>query len=183
MHGVARVQWEGRTDHTARTLLADHGDGDDEDRREVDDWLTAYLQEDGGAANARDVIRDGKLAGFSEDILKKARKRMRLNTNRHGFGKGSTVVWSIGARIDAIDASTQNPAPIAPMAAPMATGDPSPPGAPTDKTPGMTDRVQAALAKAGERPSVCPECTSAPARTDTGLCDLCTAKADKDGAR
>jgi hypothetical protein len=183
-HGVARVQWEGRTDHTARTLLADHGDGDDEDRREVDDWLTAYLQEDGGAANARDVIRDGKLAGFSEDILKKARKRMRLNTNRHGFGKGSTVVWSIGARIDAIDASTQNPAPIAPMAAPMATGDPSPPGAPTDKTPGMTDRVQAALAKASERPSVCPECTSAPARTDTGLCDLCTAKANKqDGAR
>jgi hypothetical protein len=149
--GVACVQWEGRTEHTARTLLADHNDGDDEDRREVDGWLKAYLQDDGGAANARDVIRDGKLAGFSEDILKKARKRLRIHTNRHGFGRGSTVVWSIDARIDAIDTNSQDLAPMSPMTAPMGS-DPPPqlslPGSPTAATPGYTPRVQQALANA-----------------------------------
>jgi RecA-family ATPase len=159
--GVARVQWEGQTQHTARSLLAAH-DGDDEDRREVDHWLTAYLEEDTGAANARDVIRDGKLAGFSEDVIKKARKRMKLQTNRHGFGKGSTVVWSIGARIDAIEAGTQNPVPMAPVTAPMENGSPAkvpPTGAPTAQTPGMTDRVMRAIANASGANGKQPECT------------------------
>jgi hypothetical protein len=61
----------------------------------------------------------------------------------------------------------------------MQQDDTPPLGAPTDKTPGMTDRVQAALAKASQGPSVCPQCTRAPARTDTGLCDFCTVKARK----
>jgi hypothetical protein len=172
-HGVARVQWEGRTDHTARTLLADYGgDGDDEDRREVDTWLKGYLEEGGGAANARDVIRDGKLAGFSEDILKKARKRMKLQTNRHGFGKGSTVVWSIDARIDAIDASPERPVPMAPIPAPMQQDDTPPLGAPTDKTPGMTDRVKLILANASRL--ACDSCgaTLSPDNT-TGTCAEC----------
>ncbi|OBE98986.1 AAA family ATPase [Mycobacterium sp. 852002-10029_SCH5224772] len=178
-HGVARVQWEGGTAHTARTLLADHNDGDDDDRREVDHWLKAYLQEDGGAANARDVIRDGKLAGFSEDILKKARKRLKLKTNRHGFGKGSTVVWSIGARIDAIEASSQNTASMPPMAAPMQSEphppDP-PPGASTPAIPGMTDRVRAAVANAsnGHQPPKCSVCGGSLDPTNPwGICAEC----------
>jgi hypothetical protein len=149
-HGVARVQWEGQTEHTARSLLVDHRSDDDDDRREVDAWLTAYLEDEGGTANAREVIRDGKLAGFSEDVLKKARKRIKLKTNRHGFGKGSTVVWSIGARIDAIDASPENPVPMAPMAAAHPLPEPAP-GAPSNATPGQTDRVNAALANARAR--------------------------------
>ena len=84
--GVARVQWEGRTEHTARTLLADYGnDGDDDDRREVDDWLTAYLQEDGGAANARDVIRDGKLAA----LRRRYQKGPKAAEGRRNPGMGS----------------------------------------------------------------------------------------------
>ncbi|WP_368834357.1 AAA family ATPase [Mycobacterium intracellulare] len=178
-HGVARVQWEGSTEHTARTLLADHSDGDDEDRREVDHWLKAYLEDDGGSANAREVISDGKLAGFTEDVLKKARKRLKLKTNRHGFGKGSTVVWSIGARIDAIEPSSQNPSPIAPMAAPMESGSPPsppPPGAPTPATPGLTDRVRCALANASNshHPPKCTVCGGPLAPTNTwGVCAEC----------
>jgi hypothetical protein len=64
--------------------------------------------------------------------------------------------------------------------------EPSPvvPGDPTLLTPGQTDRVQQALEKA-RRPPLCPGCSRAPARTDTGLCDLCTVKASKqqDGAQ
>ncbi|MGV0618168.1 toprim domain-containing protein [Mycolicibacterium elephantis] len=60
-------------------------------------------------------------------------------------------------------------------------GDSGPPGAPTERTPGMTDRVQQALAKVrnGDRPPLCPDCSRAPARSDTHLCDFCTSKARK----
>ena len=38
--------------------------------------------------------------------------------------------------------------------------------------------------KGSGRPPLCPGCSRAPTRTDTGLCDLCTVKASKqDGAR
>ncbi|MGV0778734.1 DUF3631 domain-containing protein [Mycolicibacterium elephantis] len=51
-----------------------------------------------------------------------------------------------------------------------------PPGAPTERTPGMTDRVQQTLAKVrnGDRPPLCPDCSRAPARSDTHLCDFCS---------
>ena len=110
-YGVARVQWEGATTHTAHGLLASPDDA--EDRREVDGWLRDYLEAEGNA-NARDVIRDGKLAGFSEDQVKKARRRIGATSTRQGFGKGATVVWCIGA-IDAIDDSHSEPASMAPM--------------------------------------------------------------------
>lgn len=51
----------------------------------------------------------------------------------------------------------------------------SPPGAPTAATPGMTDRVQRILAKT--RPPLCEECQRAPARSESNLCDFCSAKA------
>lgn len=175
-HGVARVQWEGQSTHTAATLLADQG-SDDDDRREVDEWLTGYLIDSGGTASAREVLRDGKLAGFTEDVLKKARKRLQIRTTRHGFGKGSTFVWSIDAAIGAIDAGNQNTARMAPMgpsAAPMGNTPEPPPGAPTEHTPGMTQRVQQILARRNKASETCPDCTRAPARTDTGLCDFCT---------
>lgn len=174
-YGVARVQWEGVTAHTARALLAPADDSDD--RNEVDGWLRDYLEAE-GRANARDVIRDGKLAGFSEDQIKKARRRIGAATIRQGFGRGSTFIWAIGA-IDAIDDSHKNQASMAPMerSAPVPHATPGPAH---EAPPGMTDRVKLALANANARlnpPPVCPECSRAPARSDTGVCDFCTAKA------
>lgn len=52
-------------------------------------------------------------------------------------------------------------------------GETPPPGAPTAHTPGMTARVQQTLAKGNGKP-ICPTCNRAPARADTGECDLCT---------
>lgn len=185
-HGVAKVQWEGATEHTARSLLAAEA-GDDDDPREVDKWLTAYLEEDGGSANARDVIRDGKQSGFSEDVLKKARKRLKLTTTRAGFGKGAIYVWSMDAPIGAMDASNQNPAPMAHMPAPMenvSTDASSPPGAPTDQTPGMTNRVQLALVKVhGNKTSATSLCSKCGqlipehmrSACKRGICTRCTA--------
>ncbi|WP_236735301.1 AAA family ATPase [Mycolicibacterium elephantis] len=53
------------------------------------------------------------------------------------------------------------------------------PGGLTPSTPGQTERVQQTLAKVrnGDRSPLCPECSRAPARSDTGRCDLCTTKA------
>jgi hypothetical protein len=85
-----------------------------EDRREIDSWVCDYLQAEGNA-NTRDVIHDGKLAGFSEDQIKKARRRVGATSIRQGFGKGSTVIWAIGAT-DAIDDGHTDKAPMAPMA-------------------------------------------------------------------
>jgi AAA domain len=138
--GVARVQWEGATAHTARALLAPSDDADD--RGEVDSWLRDYLEAE-GRANAGDVIRDGKLAGFSENQVKKARKRVGAASIRHGFGKGSTVIWAIGAT-DAGHTDRESMAPMWPSA-PMATDSTS---RPAEARPGMSDRVQQALAKA-----------------------------------
>lgn len=174
-YGVARVQWEGVTTHTARALLAPAEDSDD--RREVDGWLRGYLEAE-GRANARDVIRDGKLAGFSEDQVKKARRRVGAESVRQGFGKGSTFIWAIGA-IGAIDDSHKNPAPMAPMGQLAPTGAGA--ATPVEEAPtGMTDRVRLALANATAKvnpPPICPGCSRAPARKDTGVCDFCTAKA------
>jgi hypothetical protein len=179
--GVARVQWEGQVEHTARSLLSAE-DGDEEDRREVDQWLTNYLQEGGGAANARDVIRDGKLAGFTEDVLKKARKRLKLTSSRTGFGKGSTYVWSMDAHMGAMGASSQNLAPMAHKAAPMGDDEKvntGPPGGPTDRTPGMTDRVKLALTNASssvDDEAPCGGCTTQLINPDSiaaGLCAEC----------
>lgn len=173
-YGVARVQWEGATAHTARELLASSDDADD--RNEVDSWLRDYLEAE-GRANARDVIRDGKLAGFSEDQIKKARKRVGANSTRQGFGKGSAVIWAIGA-IQAMDDGHTERASMAPMGprAPMTAS--SPPDT-EEALPGMTDRVKRALANAkgaNQTGTGCGICGAELTRSDSvraGLCSEC----------
>jgi len=129
-NGAGRVRWIGTTDKSVHELLADADSGhDDDDRNEVDGWLREYLECE-GSANAADAIRDGRKAGFSEDQVRKARKRVGAKTARQGFGAGSSVRWSI----DAIDAHRCNPTGVTPMApmgdsAPM-DAEPEPAGDP-----------------------------------------------------
>lgn len=75
--------------------------------------------------------------------------------------------------------------PVVPVVPPNpgALGITSPPGGPTAHTPGMTEGVQQIIAsnsRNGRRP-ICPDCQRAPARSDTGRCDFCTAKATAAG--
>lgn len=120
---TGKFVFTGESERSVADVLREGGrdEGDPEDRREVDGWLIEYLTSEGGSAQAREVLRDGKASGFTEDALKKARKRIKASSQRQGFGKGSSVTWSIDADIDAIDARNQNPAPMAPMDAPMQT--------------------------------------------------------------
>ena len=105
-YGVARVVWGEATDYTARALLESRGD-----EREIDGWLHDYLEAE-GSAKARDVIHDGKLAGYSQDEIKHARRRIKAVSKRQGFGPGSSVIWSI----EAIEAGNASKTPMAPMA-------------------------------------------------------------------
>jgi 5S rRNA maturation endonuclease (ribonuclease M5) len=99
---VADVLRDGRVDHDDR-----------QDRREIDEWLSEYLEKsEDNSADSKEVIRVGKGLGYTEDQIKKARRRIKAHSQRHGFGPGSSVVWSINAT-DATDAA---PAPKAPMA-------------------------------------------------------------------
>ncbi|MCB0889206.1 MAG: AAA family ATPase [Nocardioidaceae bacterium] len=113
-HGCGRIVWTGTSVLGADGLLAAQS-GDAEEMREIDAWLLDYIEHAGGEAKARDVINDGKTAGFTEDAIKRARKRLRIRTERNGFGKGSVVAWSIGAPIEVIEAGNPKPAPMAPM--------------------------------------------------------------------
>ena len=113
-HGCARIEWTGSSPLKADGLLAAQS-GDAEEMREIDAWLLDYIEHAGGEAKARDVINDGKTAGFTEDAIKRARRRLRIRTERNGFGKGSVVAWSIGAPIEVIEAGNPKPAPMAPM--------------------------------------------------------------------
>lgn len=149
--GVAttgRFTFTGESERSVADVLrsTQFGDFENDDRREIDAWLTEYLDAEGGAANASDVVRDGKLSGFSEDALKKARRRLRFDSRRQGFGKGSSVVWSIGAAIGAIGAEGKTPAPMAPMSAPIGDdalkdADPLQQEAAVAATPGQADSV------------------------------------------
>ncbi|HET6877725.1 MAG TPA: AAA family ATPase [Jatrophihabitans sp.] len=126
-HGCARVEWLGVSQHSAGALLAGPRDEDERTTRdEAAEFIRCYLTDCGGEAPARDVLKAGHAAGFNERTLQDTRKRTSgLTTARRGFGKGAVWVWAIDARIDPIDASPQNPAPMASMAAPMPSDTPS----------------------------------------------------------
>ena len=246
-YGVARVQWEGATAHTARSLLS--GPSDDEDGgalTEAEQWLTDYLESQGGAAPSKDVKAEAGKVGIRERTLQRAVKSLALTVDGRGFPR--VTFWQLPSPASGANAARSTPA-TQNLGATGATGDDqrkqvgatgqesqsrqpretgatgvqtasrdgqrSPmrdkpqgvaPGAPTPRTPGMTDRVQQIVERArrnghvhnGEpihdgaiatvqhvldahvidhRPPICPECRRAPSRTDTGICDFCTRKA------
>src|SRR5690606_22068045 len=65
-----------------------------------------YLTEAGGQALAADVIAAAKAAGFNENTIQKARRRIKAKSERTGFGKGSYCTWIL---IDSIDSRSQKP--------------------------------------------------------------------------
>ncbi len=93
---VARVEWEGVSEHRARDLLAEpEGDDDRSERNEAASWLTSYLTDCGGEAKSVDVKKAAHGAGFAERTLDRARKRAGVTTERNGFGKGAVYLWRL----------------------------------------------------------------------------------------
>jgi putative DNA primase/helicase len=205
-HGVARVQWEGVTTHTARTLLdppdRDDDEFDDRDYTEYfrSSWLYQYLSD---AHEARVAIRPKDAVAVGADKGHSRRSVFRLfsslaNTGMvesvdekefpqvthwrlitadtagdspHDSQTGGTTgttgadlqkqVGTTGELFDpggttgeiaADQVKRGDDSPVVPVVPPNPRsnrGQPLPAGSVTALTPGFTDRVKAALAKAG----------------------------------
>jgi hypothetical protein len=88
--GVARVQWEGRTDHTAHTLLAIVDDGDEQGAStEAEQWLEDFLGEQGAAPSKAVKAAAGKV-GIRERTLQRAVSKLKVQIDSRGFPR---VTW------------------------------------------------------------------------------------------
>jgi 5S rRNA maturation endonuclease (ribonuclease M5) len=169
-HGVARVQWEGHTDHTAHSLLAEPRDEDKGATTEAEQWLQDYLTEQ-GAASSKTAKADAAKAGIRERTLQRAVKSLGVAVESRGFPR--VTWWSphSGANDDNSAPASQN------LGATGATGDdlhkqcgvtgpnlqsrqrgetgatdtPTPPGGLSPHSPGQTERVREIVARASAR--------------------------------
>lgn len=163
--GVARVDWLGVDERDARALLASPMDGEDR-TRDVDDWLADYLSDD---RKATDIYSAADANGFTKDQVKRAKKRLGIVAEKSS-GSGPWMwrkpnpadVADQGSTLPGKGADSQNGAPLLPCRSggvqsaplePREQGSTGPvaevvPGGLTADSPGQTDRVAAALAKA-----------------------------------
>ncbi|HTX94343.1 MAG TPA: AAA family ATPase [Mycobacterium sp.] len=177
-HGCARVQWDGKTDHTAHTLLTEPT-SEVEGENPAKEFIKDYLGSHGGEASAADVLKEGRTAGFNDQELKDARRRCRkpkIRSRKASFGNG--WVWAIdpdqggnppeGGNQGGEGGGNQHMPPSPPSGDDLLPSA-NPLGAPTDSTPGKTLRVEQALAKARNAhpvpefelpagPDRCPRC-------------------------
>ncbi|MGY4646519.1 AAA family ATPase [Mycobacterium sp. URHB0021] len=161
-HGVARVQWEGHTDHTALSLLAEPHD-DRGATTEAEQWLHDYLTEQ-GAASSKAAKADAAKAGIRERTLQRAVKSLGVVIESRGFPR--LTWWQLPSRANCATVTpvSQN------LGATGATGDDlhkqdgatepntqsrqlretgaTAPGGLTASTPGQTDRVLHAVSNA-----------------------------------
>jgi hypothetical protein len=188
-HGVARVQWEGRTDHTALSLLTEPRDEDMGAATEAEQWLQDYLTEQ-GSASSKTTKADAAKAGIRERTLQRAVKSLGVAVESRGFPR--VTWWQLPSPAnDATNTpATQN------LGATGATGDDlqeqngatesitqsrqlfetgaTTPGGLTPSTPGQTDRVRRSLAKARAPGQVCDSCGKNLLPTNTtGRCAEC----------
>jgi hypothetical protein len=61
-------------------------------RRDVRAWLLAKLA--GGTAPANDILNDGEAEGFSEKLLRWAKKELAVSSYAEGFGSSAVWYWS-----------------------------------------------------------------------------------------
>lgn len=94
VENVAYIEWEGQSEHTATSLLAQPLE--DEDRsalEEAKDFLRDVLN--GGASPAKDVQKQADQAGISYATLRRAKTALKIITRKRDgfFGKKESQQW------------------------------------------------------------------------------------------
>ena len=100
---VGRFSFTGTSERSIHDILRDTRSPDRDDdsgsgRTQAERFIREILEELGGSAAAKDVTRQAIQAGFKEADITKARFRAKnppIRSERNGFGKGSTITWSI----------------------------------------------------------------------------------------
>lgn len=95
---MGALRWLGETNLDARELL-NGPDEDAEERDEITAVIRGYLIDCGGSAPAAEVLKATRAAGLVDNAVKKARKRAGVRTERQGYGKGGSWVWTIDSAI------------------------------------------------------------------------------------
>jgi putative DNA primase/helicase len=88
-HGCARVQWDGQTGHSARTLLAQPSADDDGAGTEAEQWLDDYLTEQ-GAVPSKTAKAEAAKAGIRERTVQRAVNSLGVLVESRGFPR---VTW------------------------------------------------------------------------------------------
>lgn len=124
---VARVVIIGDSEVSVDDIInrARDDEGSHEDRNAAQSFVLDFLRNsDAGEAPAADVIKAGRVAGFTENEVKHARKRCkqpRIESRKSGYGRG--WVWAIsdeGATEDAEGAGAQESGTLGTFMAPSA---------------------------------------------------------------
>jgi hypothetical protein len=188
-HGVARVQWEGRTDHTAHSLLTEPRDEDTGAATEAEQWLQDYLTEQ-GSASSKTAKADAAKAGIRERTLQRAVKSLGVVVESQGFPRvtwwqlhspandatnapASQNLGATGATDDDLQEQNGATESITQSRQLFETGTTAPGGL-TQSTPGQTERVRRSLAKARAPSQVCDACGKNLLPTNTtGRCAEC----------
>jgi hypothetical protein len=84
---TSRLQLLGECDHDGRSLLAASGEGDRSALDDAVEFLAAELG-DGERRSANEVVRSAKSLGYSTATVHRARKRLGVETEKAGFGRG-----------------------------------------------------------------------------------------------
>lgn len=119
---VGRLSWQGTSDRSAGEILRDAGTSseDREERRDAASWIKSYLSDNGGEAPAKEVLRAGKDADYSEQTLKNARRKV-ADTDRSGFGKDQVHTWILrtGTPTGTAGTTDEKEVPAVPQAVPV----------------------------------------------------------------
>lgn len=92
--GVARIVWDGFSDHSAAELLKPpHGERIHQALDMAEVFLSDVLAT--GTMPAEDVRAQALEFGISEPTLHRAKRSLGVRSKRIGFGKGSQVVWAL----------------------------------------------------------------------------------------
>jgi hypothetical protein len=91
---VGKLVMLGESERSVSDILRDsrHDADSLEERRDAASWINAYLTEVGGVALVKDVLPAGKAAGYAEQTLKNARRKV-ADTDHSGFGKEQVHTW------------------------------------------------------------------------------------------
>lgn len=157
---VGRLVFTGESERSVEDTLAPQGEGGEpSERGEAAGWLREYLEHCGGSALAKDVIEAAGHAEFKPDTIRKARSKV-ATTKREGFGKGSTVTWTLidaaRASIDVIDARPRELASMTSMSASMEAEPPE----------SATAHQWFLVKNRGEHGRDCPACRRSPGGPD-----------------
>lgn len=88
---VARIEWEGESQHTADDLVAERAER--EESSDAETWLRSLLE--GGPQASEEIKRQARSAGISWRTVERAKQAIGARARRRGFGAAGEWQWFV----------------------------------------------------------------------------------------